>query len=223
MVLLVNHSSNNNNNKPPIPCLEALERLHRRAQPVGLVRSLPCSPVMALLTFPSGTGAFGAPANTGASAFGAPKPATGFGAFGGGTSGGTGAFGGGGGGTFGTNTNAQPTGGGLFGQTNTNTGNVFGSAGGLFGNKPAGTSAFGSPGVYLFHQVTAISSLSDAGANPQAGQYDGVSPVTTGSSNPPYQVYSEKDGVNSTVTLQYQSISCMPQYRGTSFEVSHSY
>jgi hypothetical protein len=43
-------------------------------------------------------------------------------------------------------------------------------------------------------------------------------PVTTGTSNPPYSVYSEKDpGANST--LQYQSITALPQYRGSSFEV----
>jgi hypothetical protein len=42
--------------------------------------------------------------------------------------------------------------------------------------------------------------------------------VTTGTSNPPYSVFAEKDSANSSVTLQYQSITCMPQYRGNSFE-----
>lgn len=47
-----------------------------------------------------------------------------------------------------------------------------------------------------------------------------VPPVTTGSSNPPYQVFQEKDTSGATpVTLHYQSISFMPAYRGTSFEV----
>lgn len=57
-------------------------------------------------------------------------------------------------------------------------------------------------------------------ANPNAGPYDGVAPVSTGSSNPAYSVFSEKDSTNSSVTLQYQSITCMPSYRGNSFEVS---
>lgn len=42
--------------------------------------------------------------------------------------------------------------------------------------------------------------------------------MSTGSSNPPYNVFTEKDVGNSSVTLQYQSITCMPAYRGTSFE-----
>jgi nuclear pore complex protein Nup98-Nup96 len=42
--------------------------------------------------------------------------------------------------------------------------------------------------------------------------------VTTGSSNPAYSAYSEKDATSATV-LQYQSISCTPAYRGSSFEV----
>lgn len=45
--------------------------------------------------------------------------------------------------------------------------------------------------------------------------------VTTGSSNPPFSVFSEKDtSGNTPVTLHYQSISMMPAYRGSSFEVS---
>jgi hypothetical protein len=57
-------------------------------------------------------------------------------------------------------------------------------------------------------------------ANPNVGPYDGVPPVTTGTANPAYNVFSEKDSANSSLTLQYQSITCMPQYRGNSFEVS---
>ena len=45
-------------------------------------------------------------------------------------------------------------------------------------------------------------------------------PVTTGTINPPYAPYAEKDANSGSVTLHYQSISCMPQYRGSSFEVS---
>jgi hypothetical protein len=56
-------------------------------------------------------------------------------------------------------------------------------------------------------------------ATTATGPYDGVAPVSTGSANPPYSTWSEKDAANSNVTLQYQSISCMPQYRGSSFEV----
>jgi nuclear pore complex protein Nup98-Nup96 len=51
---------------------------------------------------------------------------------------------------------------------------------------------------------------------------DNVAPVTTGSSNPPYSVFTEKDPANASVALQYQSISCMPAYKGTSFEVGFS-
>jgi hypothetical protein len=52
-------------------------------------------------------------------------------------------------------------------------------------------------------------------------QMDGVPPVTTGSSNPPFAVFSEKDSGPSGngQMLNYQSISCIPAYRGTSFEV----
>lgn len=56
-------------------------------------------------------------------------------------------------------------------------------------------------------------------ANPAGGSYDSVAPVTTGSSNPPYLAFQEKDSAASNVTLHYQSISCMPAYRGSSFEV----
>ncbi|KAK7470253.1 hypothetical protein VKT23_001687 [Stygiomarasmius scandens] len=138
----------------------------------------------------SGFGAFSNNNNSSGSVFGAPKPATGFGAFGGGGTstfgGGTGAFGGGGGATS------------AFGQpsTSTNTGSVFGGGGaGIFGQNK-GTSAFGS--------TTTTTPTSN--------------PVTTGSSNPPYVVHTEKDPSSTNITLQYQSISCIPAYQGTSFE-----
>ncbi|KAJ8517984.1 hypothetical protein ONZ45_g4906 [Pleurotus djamor] len=149
----------------------------------------------------SGFGAFGgATSNQTPSAFGAPKPATGFGAFGGAA---TNTFGGGGN-AFGTtpNSNAGTSGTSLFGQANnTSTSGAFGG-GGLFGaNK---TTGFGT----------------NTTTNPQNAPIDGVTPVTTGSSNPPYAAFTDKEQSNngSSVTLHYQSISCMPAYRGTSFE-----
>ena len=112
--------------------------------PGGFGALFPSSSRSDIVEYFKGGGAFGNNANAGTSAFGAPKPATGFGAFGG--SGGTGAFGSG---AFGSNTNTS--GGGLFGQANTNNAaGAFGSGSGLFGNKPAGASAFGSPGSYTY-------------------------------------------------------------------------
>ncbi|KAI0307200.1 nucleoporin autopeptidase-domain-containing protein [Multifurca ochricompacta] len=139
-------------------------------------------------------GAFGS-GNNNSSLFGTTKPATGFGAFSGG---GTSAFAGGGG-AFGSTGSSQPatSNTSLFGQTNA-TGSAFGT--GTFGNKPV-TSAFGA-----------------TSSTPNAGPFDGVPPVTTGTANPAYNVFNEKDSANSNVTLQYQSITCMPQYRGNSFE-----
>ncbi|RPD67371.1 hypothetical protein L226DRAFT_556983 [Lentinus tigrinus ALCF2SS1-7] len=146
----------------------------------------------------TGFGAFGS--NTsGGGAFGAPKPATGFGAFGGGgtstfgSTGGTSAFGGGGTGAFGSTTNTG-TGGGLFGSQPSTSTNAFGG-GGLFGQPKPATGAFG-----------ATTTTTDGGA-----------PVTTGTSTP-FNAYTEKDSVNPSITLQYQSISAMPHYRTASFE-----
>ncbi|KAJ3928055.1 MAG: nucleoporin autopeptidase-domain-containing protein [Lentinula lateritia] len=143
----------------------------------------------------TGTGAFGAfggatnqaSTNSG-SVFGAPKPATGFGAFGGG---GTSSFGGGGTSAFG-NTGQNTT--SAFGQP-ANTGAFGGGTGGSIFGQPKTTSAFGT-------STTATNA---------------TTPVTTGSSNPPYATTPEKDA-NSSITLQYQSISSMPAYAGTSFE-----
>ena len=134
----------------------------------------------------------------GTSAFGA-KPA--FGAFGGG--GNTSTFGSGGTGAFGQTNAAQPST-NAFGQPS-NTGATFG--GGLFGGQKPAT----APTVFG-------GAPSTGGA---AGATDGVvPPVTTGTSNPPYSVHTEKDTTGaSAVTLHYQSITMMPAYRGTSFEV----
>lgn len=53
-----------------------------------------------------------------------------------------------------------------------------------------------------------------------AGQFDSTANVTTGTSNPPYTAFNEKDSTNTNLTLAYQSITCMEAYRGSSFEVS---
>ena len=53
-----------------------------------------------------------------------------------------------------------------------------------------------------------------------AGQFDGAGSITTGTSNPVYAAFNEKDSTNANLTLAYQSITCMPAYRGYSFEVS---
>ncbi|KAF7302186.1 Peptidase S59 domain-containing protein [Mycena indigotica] len=124
--------------------------------------------------------------------FGGAKPATGFGAFGGG---GTSAFGGGG--AFGGNAATTTT--GVFGQTANNTGSAFGQTNSIFG-KPATTTAFGA-----------------TTSNTSNGPMENVPPVTTGTSNPPFQPFSEKDTATNSTSL-YQSITCMPTYRGTSFE-----
>jgi hypothetical protein len=71
----------------------------------------------------------------------------------------------------------------------------------------------------VFESLTDQSNCCFDAGNTQTGGYDGVSPVTTGTSNPPYSVFTEKDSPNNSLVLQYQSISCMPQYRGSSFEV----
>ncbi|KAE9404840.1 hypothetical protein BT96DRAFT_955485 [Gymnopus androsaceus JB14] len=106
------------------------------------------------------------------SVFGAPKPATGFGAFGGG---GTGAFG--------------STGTSAFGNTGQST-SAFG--------QPANNSAFGSTtGSSIFGQPKATSAF---GAPTNAA--NATVPVSTGSANPPYATTTEKEGNNTTTTYQ---------------------
>ncbi|KAF8559141.1 hypothetical protein OG21DRAFT_1503602 [Imleria badia] len=143
----------------------------------------------------SGFGAFGqnTAASTGTSAFGAPKPATGFGAFGGG---GTSAFGGGGN-AFGGTPTAGTSGTNVFGPTAPSTGSAFGGGGSIFGQpKPATT----------------------FGATPATSTDANPPPVTTGTSTPSYAIFSEKDPSNPSTILQYQTITAMPAYRGTSLE-----
>ncbi|KAJ7659370.1 hypothetical protein B0H17DRAFT_1261507 [Mycena rosella] len=59
---------------------------------------------------------------------------------------------------------------------------------------------------------------SQAIPNSTNNSMENVPPVTTGSSNPPYAPYFEKDPAEASIIINYQSISCMPAYRGTSFE-----
>ncbi|KAJ4479117.1 nucleoporin autopeptidase-domain-containing protein [Lentinula aciculospora] len=140
----------------------------------------------------TGTGAFGTRANNQAST----NTGSVFGAtkpaagFSAFGGGGTGAFGGGG-------TSA-------FGNTGQTTTNAFGT--------PANTGAFGGgTGSSIFGQSKTTSAFGNTTTT------NAKTPVTTGSSNPPFATTPEKDA-NSSITLQYQSISCMPAYAGTSFE-----
>ncbi|KAG2349208.1 hypothetical protein BDR05DRAFT_872857 [Suillus weaverae] len=155
------------------------------------------------------TGAFGQPQqpqanpmfgnlanpSTGTSAFGAfgqnpPQPAAGTSAFGA-PKPATGLFGGGGTSAFGSG------------------GNTFGSTAGtgttVFGSNPNTGGAFGS-----FGQNRATTGFGATGN-------DTTAPVTTGTSNPPYSSFGEKDPTSAS-TLQYQTITAMPAYRGTSLE-----
>ncbi|KAL4245762.1 nucleoporin GLFG family protein [Abortiporus biennis] len=137
-------------------------------------------------TSTAGAGTSGFGAGTGGGLFGAPKPATGFGAFGGG---GTGTS------TFGS--------GGAFGST---TAGTSGTGTGVFGSQPgtSGTSTFGSGGLF-------------GGPKPTTSFGTTTQQQQQGTASPQYAVYDEKD-TNSNVMLHYQSISCMPAYRGSSFE-----
>ncbi|KAI0638585.1 nucleoporin autopeptidase-domain-containing protein [Trametes polyzona] len=151
------------------------------------------------------SGAFGSTntSNTGGGLFGQPKPATGFGAFGGG---GTTAFG--------STTPAAPafgSGGGAFGSTTGTTGTTTGT-GGLFGSQPStSTGAFGGGGLFGANKPA-----TGFGATPTPA--DANAQVTTGTANTPFTAYTEKDSVNPSITLQYQSITAMPQYKSASFE-----
>ncbi|KAI6148941.1 hypothetical protein EDD17DRAFT_1644555 [Pisolithus thermaeus] len=123
--------------------------------------------------------------------FGFSKPVTGFGAFGAGAAASgdsRGAFSG---------AAATPTvGTGIFGSTI--------NASGTFctGGKPVGQNG---PAVFAF------------GGQRATGKDGTVTAVITGTSSPPYSIYSEKDTISGGF-LQYQTISAMPAYRGTSLE-----
>jgi nuclear pore complex protein Nup98-Nup96 len=147
----------------------------------------------------------------GTSTFGGTKPAPGFGAF----SGGNTTFGGGG--TFGAGTNA--TTGGLFGQTSTGTGTgVFGGAGGGIFSGGKIPTTFGSTGNTLSFPL----SLQWLDLINAATAMDNVPPVTTGTGVTPWAAHIERETTpQGGVDLRFQTITCMPVYRGTSLEVSH--
>ncbi|KAI0832820.1 nucleoporin autopeptidase-domain-containing protein [Trametes gibbosa] len=159
----------------------------------------------------TGFGAFssGNTSNTGGGLFGPPKPATGFGAFGGGAgAGGTTAFG-----STATATPAFGSTGGTFGNAAAAPGTSTGT--GLFGSQPSTTTnAFGGGGLFGTNNTAGGFG---AAATPST---DGGAPVTTGTANTPFTAFAEKDSVNPAITLQYQSITSMPQYRSASFEAS---
>ncbi|KAI0650832.1 nucleoporin autopeptidase-domain-containing protein [Trametes meyenii] len=152
----------------------------------------------------TGFGAFGSgnTSNAGGGLFGQSKPATGFGAFGGGS---TSAFGS----TAGT-TSAFGSGGGAFGNNNATP--AAGTGTGIFGAQPStSTSAFGGSSLFGANKPA-----TGFGATP--APTDGGAPITTGTANPPFSAFNEKDNINPTLMLQYQSITAMPQYRSASFE-----
>lgn len=73
--------------------------------------------------------------------------------------------------------------------------------------------------VHLELLLVCFQGIQFSRAYPHAGTPEVTAPVTTGSSNPPYAATAEKDPSPPNNTLQYQTISCMPAYRGTSPEV----
>jgi nuclear pore complex protein Nup98-Nup96 len=143
------HNNNLSNLSKRTRCLETLPPILILHLQQGARRSVslshPLFGVFLLISISSG--AFGGNNN---SSFSNTKPASGFGAFGGG--GGTSAFGTGGG-AFGSTTPSQPAASnpGLFGQTNT-TGGAFA---GTFNNKPA-TSAFGPTSCMSLEEFSVI-------------------------------------------------------------------
>lgn len=150
-----------------------------------------------------------------AGGFGAPKPAgSTFGGFGANTAN-TGATNGGF--TFGAANNTQQN------QQQQPFGAPAQASGGLFGAKPAtGGGLFGSTpqqpatgGLFGQQPQQNTGGLFGSGAATTT-----PAPVTQGTSNPPYQatVLQEKDAANNQANFAYQSITCMPQYRGMSLE-----
>ncbi|KAJ7044857.1 nucleoporin autopeptidase-domain-containing protein [Mycena alexandri] len=92
--------------------------------------------------------------------------------------------------------------------------NAFGG-GGAFGQNTAAapaTTAFGQPA-----NNSAFGQTNPMFGKPATTAF-GAPAVTAGSSNPVYSPFSEKDPMAAGTTLSYQSISCIPAYRGTSFE-----
>ncbi|KAL8707316.1 MAG: hypothetical protein Q9220_007628 [cf. Caloplaca sp. 1 TL-2023] len=156
----------------------------------------------------SGFGGFGAPTST-ATPFGGTTP--GFGAS---TTSGGGLFGGN------TATAGASSGFGGFGSNNANAG------GGLFGggNKPAFGSQQPSTGGSLFGG----GSNTFGSSNNQTTNTFGGTPISSalgnnstecqGTGGTPFQAFTEKDGVSSSQTNHYQSITFMQPYKNFSFE-----
>ena len=71
--------------------------------------------------------------------------------------------------------------------------------------------------IFLFNLTLSLSLTAATNTNPDAP----VAPVTTGSLNPTYVAYTDKDQSGSIT--HFQAISAAPAYRGTSFEVSVRY
>ncbi|KAG0228754.1 hypothetical protein BGW42_001996 [Actinomortierella wolfii] len=175
--------------------------------------------------------AFGAASNTGGGfgGFGSTSTSTGFGGaqtgssgFGstGGGFGSTGGFGtqaqqpGFGSTGFGAATSQPSTGFGGFGQTSGTS--AFGGSTG-FGAKP--TTGFGSTttGFGAAPATTGFGGTSTGGFGTTGGMIGGQNSTISGTANPPFSAYTEKDPVSGQ-TSQYQSITAMPAYRNYSFE-----
>ncbi|KAK0558739.1 hypothetical protein OC861_006841 [Tilletia horrida] len=130
--------------------------------------------------------------------------------------------------SFGFGSNNATTSGGSFGfgtggtamqPAQQQTSSIFGAgstAGGAFGAKPATTGLFGAQ-----QAQTGTFGAANNGNAGIFGAAGGATPMPTqGSSNPPYQphVVSEKDNNGQSSQFSYQSITCLPAYRGVSFE-----
>ncbi|GAB00010.1 uncharacterized protein L969DRAFT_96624 [Mixia osmundae IAM 14324] len=109
---------------------------------------------------------------------------------------------------------------------NTNQTNAFGTpnntglgASNAFG-RPANTTGFGSTPFGQQQQQPAQTSLfGNTGASTGAFGAQAQGPtITTGTANPPYSTFSEKDAPGSNLTSVYQSIVAMPQYKNYSPE-----
>ncbi|KAF9973765.1 hypothetical protein BGZ73_002983 [Actinomortierella ambigua] len=177
--------------------------------------------------------AFGSSSNTGGGfgGFGSTPASTGFGGaqtggstFGstaGGGFGSTGGFGsqpqqqGFGNTGFGAAATSQPsTGFGGFGQSSGTS--AFGGTSG-FGAKP--TTGFGAPttGFGAAPAATGFGGATTGGFGAAGGMIGGQAQAVSGTANPPFSAYTEKDPVSGQ-TSQYQSITAMPAYRNYSFE-----
>jgi hypothetical protein len=84
------------------------------------------------------------------------------------------------------------------------------------GGKPS--TAFGSTG----DAPPFLSSLQLLDPINAANAMDNVPPVTTGTGGTSWSAYIEREQTpQGSIDLRFQTISCMPVYRGTSLEVSY--